>query len=493
MDLPGQITEILTRFGWLGPPLVIFLFLWRLTPCGKLHLPEMKSTRETYVGSLKDGRGWEIYRRYTGATLDWIDTRFSSPEVGRGSDPARVAYSQGLFGLLTVLALVYPVLGATAQWVSGAEISFASKVVLNAGSGFERTVFGAFFAGLVLLILMLPTRSRNLNLSLLGLACAALLFLRYGYGLLGLGDAFIAAFTGIMTIAFATGFAAAAGAALSGVHAACVAVAVATLTAASVSFGGGFAGLVPGLTSFLVVAFLGAMSLQGRLLPLIAMPIFGLAMPLVLAGLGAFRNLGTDDIYLLLLFAIFPLLNACADFASVGLTRFLLRDGIQRERARLTAILDLLGGAAIFAALGCVTIVYLHALNLMNGQLLFDLGELFANLDPDQGAPGQYWWLFFLLFTTLLPTALHAILMLSCLFLYFPSQLRRPIARLLAAADQGDVIVAFGGMLAFCAVLTIAASLVFYALYFGVALNHGEALFWIVDQFEAFARLIGAI
>jgi len=48
---------------------------------------------------------------------------------------------------------------------------------------------------------------------------------------------------------------------------------------------------------------------------------------------------------------LLPLFNALFDFLSAGLTRYLLRLGIDEKRAVWRAILDGLGGIAIFFAL----------------------------------------------------------------------------------------------------------------------------------------------
>ena len=60
----------------------------------------------------------------------------------------------------------------------------------------------------------------------------------------------------------------------------------------------------------------------------------------------------------MLILLLLPLFNALFDFASAGLTRYLLRMGLDQKRAAWRAVLDGLGGIAIFFALGCALIAF---------------------------------------------------------------------------------------------------------------------------------------
>jgi hypothetical protein len=53
-------------------------------------------------------------------------------------------------------------------------------------------------------------------------------------------------------------------------------------------------------------------------------------------------------VFFMLTFSLLPLFNALFDFLSAGLTRYLLRLGLEQKRAVWRAILDGLGGIAIF-------------------------------------------------------------------------------------------------------------------------------------------------
>ena len=131
-----------------------------------------------------------------------------------------------------------------------------------------------------------------------------------------------------------------------------------------------------------------------------------------LAGLTLAVRFGTFDevqgfatsAFAILFLGVFPLFNILADFASIGLTRFLLRQGIQ-GMSWWKAIVDLFGGAVIFLCLGFALITWVHLVKSGGEISLMDLPGLFEGL---RTTPSDYWWLAFMLATTLLPTILHA-------------------------------------------------------------------------------------
>ena len=61
---------------------------------------------------------------------------------------------------------------------------------------------------------------------------------------------------------------------------------------------------------------------------------------------------------------------------------------------------------------------------------LFDLGAFFADLRAN---PGHYWWLYFTLFSTLIPTVLHATVAIFGSLIHLWPWLRRFIVEGLAA------------------------------------------------------------
>lgn len=200
-------------------------------------------------------------------------------------------------------------------------------------------------------------------------------------------------------------------------------------------------------------------------------------------------ELSTGATTYVLFIGLLPLLNAAADFASVGLTRYFLAQGLARHRPVWAAVKDLACGVMIFALLGCAIIATLHVVRSADGTALLDLLALFADLHAN---PGTYWWLGFMLFSTLLPTLAHAALGLFTLFTLAPPGLRIWIADRFKKGGKGDVVAGRTGVLALCVLATAAFVLPLYL--FWQAVRHAP---WAVDavitRFEGFARLIGAV
>ncbi len=98
-----------------------------------------------------------------------------------------------------------------------------------------------------------------------------------------------------------------------------------------------------------------------------------LSVPLVLVG--------TNERAIILFLGFFPVLNALADFASIGATRYFLRPGLaKRNNATLCALSDLAVGLGIFFALGCGMIWLIDTVRFADGSALLDLEGLFEDL-----------------------------------------------------------------------------------------------------------------
>jgi hypothetical protein len=133
-------------------------------------------------------------------------------------------------------------------------------------------------------------------------------------------------------------------------------------------------------------------------------------------------------VFVVLTLGLLPLFNGLFDFASAGLTRYLLRMGLDQKRAAWRAVLDGLGGIAIFFALGSALIAFITFVTPADGVPLLDLAQLFANL---RSAPGDYIWLMVTLSSTLLPTLLHLSIAALTLALQYPAWWRNFVADLL--------------------------------------------------------------
>lgn len=115
-------------------------------------------------------------------------------------------------------------------------------------------------------------------------------------------------------------------------------------------------------------------------------------------------------------------------------------------------ILDVLGGVVIFLTLGVTLITYLHYLRPAGGDPIFDLDGLFNRLKTN---PADYWWLLFMLFSTLIPTVIHLMMGIYSAFLHWPQKLRTWIATRLEAGGNGEATLGFHGSWAYCALIAV--------------------------------------
>jgi hypothetical protein len=301
------------------------------------------------------------------------------------------------------------------------------------------------------------------------------------------------AFAGVLValgLAFACAYAGASG------FAGAFAVAVAVGGAVAGSFAGAGASGVAGATA--VATAIGAAVAQGWIgartrRPASTLGLYAalllIALIAVVVATPAWRPgvLGERDVTVILFFGFLPLLNAAADFASTGLTRWWLRQGVRAGLIR-HAVWDALAAVGIFLLMGFAIIAVVHWVRPQDGRALANLSGLFADLHGPEAH--NYFWLYFCLFSTLLPTALHGVVACFALFTLASKRLGQPIAAGLGSGDRPTAERAEAA-LAFCAALAVVvpAFLIWAALrWFGRPIL--DAALWV---FEGFARLIGAI
>jgi hypothetical protein len=115
---------------------------------------------------------------------------------------------------------------------------------------------------------------------------------------------------------------------------------------------------------------------------------------------------------LLLFLGLLSLLNAPFDWASLGLTRALLRRGLELAGwwPYLLAIADAALAALIVAALALTMVVGVQAFDALaqhsGGTAILPLDALFEGIATHPADP-EYWWLYALLLTTVLPSMVN--------------------------------------------------------------------------------------
>jgi hypothetical protein len=117
----------------------------------------------------------------------------------------------------------------------------------------------------------------------------------------------------------------------------------------------------------------------------------------------------------LLFLGLLPLLNAPFDWASLGLTRALMRRGLELGGwwPYALALLDAGVAAMIIAALALTMVVGVQALDAFavrgGGKPVLPLSTLFSGIASNPSAP-EYWWLYALLLSTMIPSLVNLVI-----------------------------------------------------------------------------------
>ena len=148
---------------------------------------------------------------------------------------------------------------------------------------------------------------------------------------------------------------------------------------------------------------------------------------------------------MLVFLAALPLVNAVLDWGSVGVTRLLLRRAaLTRSKAQRVA-LGLLDAAIALGVLAGLTIAMVGAVRGLNTVHVLaggyaDLVDLAGILDRVAATPADpaVWWIYITLFSTLLPSVVHAIA--AAAWVLTPTLLDRSIRRVHDALRRGEDI-----------------------------------------------------
>jgi len=455
----------------LGWPIVCFMVLMCIPALRKTA--DNPSDRPYWRDLLRHDGAAERYRSVMRRGLDWLDSRLSAHEAPQG--PAQKAWSFGLLNATMALALAYPILAITIQWLCGSAIDFGGQEVM-AASPPQARIFTAVWLGSSVLVYLFAGASKS----------------RWRWTLVILATGIL-----LLGLIFADGFAVpgniAGTVAVASVGAGTVAVAFTGPVAGAGAFAGAVAFVAPVLvaaTSAGTVA--GAEERSSR--PMARRLLFcGVLVALLIVAIKMPDDFGAGQrnqaVFFMLTMGVLPLVNAVFDFASVGLTRYLLRLGLEQKRAAWPAVLDGLDGIAIFFALGCTLIAFVTFVVPADGVPLVDLTQLFADM---RRAPGDYIWLMVTLFSTLIPTLLHLSVAVLTLGLQYPAGVRNFVAGLLERGEQSGQAALLSGI-CICAMITIALWCPIWIFTFVITHDHGAIVNAVLWGFEAFAWAIGGI
>jgi hypothetical protein len=118
---------------------------------------------------------------------------------------------------------------------------------------------------------------------------------------------------------------------------------------------------------------------------------------------------------LLLFFGLLTLLNAPFNWASLGLTRALLRRGLELQSwwPFLLGLVDALFAAVIVALLALTMVIGVQTFDALGvqggGKAVLPLGALFDDISAHPEAP-EYWWVYALLLSTMIPSLVNLVI-----------------------------------------------------------------------------------
>lgn len=145
--------------------------------------------------------------------------------------------------------------------------------------------------------------------------------------------------------------------------------------------------------------------LHNKPLRLILLVIFYLILLLCSVVFG----LLTNDSYrsFLVIIGFLPLINALFDYLSIGLTRYLLNNSLENNHPVMYGIVDAVLAILIFFTLKLGLVALFILLQDTDGKSLLELLGQQGLFNAIRQSPEDYIWLYFTLFSTLIPTLLH--------------------------------------------------------------------------------------
>ncbi|MEM1344586.1 MAG: hypothetical protein AAGI34_08415 [Pseudomonadota bacterium] len=385
------------------------------------------------------------YRRLVNTTLDRIDRwLIPSDYVWRPetTEEARNPFGWPLLAFSLRLAFVYPTLLMIFFWLLGGEGRFGVEFVVLPGAvdAWVRPaaigVIAIFTVSLVIEKILSSPAGLVLQLVSLGLAYT----LAYA---VSVGAAYAVAFVIVVVIAYTAAYAVSIAAA----YAAAMPAAYAYAYAVSAPYAVAVEVVAAYATTVAAVAVAAvAVAVERTVTRAMVRGHGRAAHTLLIAGTlpvgfwAAWIAPPTEDnafAAFLLFLLVLPLTNAVFDYVSFGVTRALMQRGAQKNMlvAFALGLADLAFALVMFTVLGTTLIAIVSAMNMVTAVPVVDFNAVFFDL----GRPERrldYYWLWAMLFSTLVPTLLHASLACFALTAFIPRVTRRSMLSLLTMENR---------------------------------------------------------
>lgn len=398
-------------------------------------------------GVLRAGYIWLLER-----TLNWLDRRMGDADKPESSWPSPIGnrrpapfWTGQALDTCALLALAYPLLSIFVVWAVAGDVGPVGELLLLSDIEGDARAFTVAAVFLVFFLMMQSRRTlgwRSLAWRASALACAVAFLVADAFARTG----GLVAVAGVFTVVFAgSGRGSGVGAgAVAGAFAVAFAVAVAGFgpfadaDAVGVAVARAVAGTVFVAIIVAVAATIaGVMRLADDAKTANRMGRFWTwfgPLALLAASAGLTASVAADAPptlwTLIFILSVLPLVNLPFDFASLGLTRALLRRGCEADAPSpfLLGVIDVLLAAILLLLLAAALVVAVQAADAIAWRLkattFLNVAAVLDQIGDNPRDPAN-WWIYFLLFSTLIPSALNAVIGTFSLLSWSLPSLRR--------------------------------------------------------------------
>ena len=382
-------------------------------PRGSLLRQAYLTLRDTLLGGNLAAR---LYRSLLTCLLDRLDryladadtttTAWFFPQWLRLKTP-KPLWTSAAFDRCLLLALIYPVATVFILWAIAGHVGPAEAALgLKSGIGGEQRAIAAFMVSLLAVFMWCTMRARGKWLEFVvwfivtAILAAFVALAEFGPGV----DAGGVAVAGALLFA---GFGPVAGA---------FAVVISIFVGCAGAIGGARAAAGAALATAAIAIslskFVGVSSRSRR----VFLIIFFIVMLSTCLAAAYLLSAQKDWVIVggpfLLFLGLLTLINAPFDWISLGLTRALLRRGLELEgwSPFFLALADAILAAAIVAALALAMVIGVQAFDGLavhgGGRPVLPLDALFDGIAAHPEAP-EYWWIYALLLSTVIPSLIN--------------------------------------------------------------------------------------
>ncbi|MEO1380306.1 MAG: hypothetical protein AAFU69_08130, partial [Pseudomonadota bacterium] len=142
--------------------------------------------------------------------------------------------------------------------------------------------------------------------------------------------------------------------------------------------------------------------------------------------------------------ALLPLINAPFDYFSYGLTISLLKSGKNKlPRHLVNGMADVAAAGVLFFLLSCSLMAVFTGLSYARADEIFDVSEILLQV---RDSPGEAGWIIAMVASTLLPTAIHLLIVVVSLSTLFSPRAYRALLAAMDDDSKGPPVVPTIGM-----------------------------------------------